>query len=72
MLWRIITWAFIITFLYRLFVRFILPVFHVTRATSHKLREMQDQMNNMQQKMPQRPKPTKRKDDDYIEYEEVK
>lgn len=50
-----------------------MPVFQITRMTQDKLRQMQENMDNMQKQ--QQPKPqaqSKVKEGDYIDYEEVK
>lgn len=61
-------------FLFRFIVRFVIPVARVTRMASSRMREMQDQMNQMQQQANNpnpapKPKPV---DGEYIDYEEVK
>lgn len=75
MFWRIITWAIVIGFVYRLMKNFIIPVSRVTSATNERLRQMQDQLKEMDNRMNQqnRPAPSpKKKDGDYIDYEEVR
>jgi hypothetical protein len=49
-------------------------MFQVTKMASQRLRQMQSQMNDMQEKMKQPPqdKPQQVKEGDYIDYEEVK
>jgi len=60
--------------LYRFIVRFLLPLFQITKMTGSQLRRMQREMEEMQQRADgreQRPaKETKR--GDYIDYEEIK
>jgi hypothetical protein len=79
MLFRLITFLFIIGIIFRVLFRFILPLFHVTSTASSRIRQMQDQMRDMESKMNQNnntnsntPKPRGKKDGDYIDYEEVK
>ena len=62
-------------FLFRFVVRFLLPLFQITRMTSHKLREMQREMNDMQQSGKNKSEPQRMRESrqgDYIDYEEVK
>ena len=72
MLFRIITWAIVIGFIYRFVVRFLFPVFHITKVTSERMRQMQKQMEEMQQKSNANQSPPQAKEGDYIDYEEVK
>jgi hypothetical protein len=72
MLFRIVTWIFVIGFLYRILSRFIFPVVRITSNTSDRLRQMQDQLNEMNRKMANDNKPKVKKDGDYIDYEEVR
>lgn len=60
-------------FLFRFITRFLLPVMKVSRMASTRMREMQQQMEEMQQKAnnPVTPKP-RTVDGDYIDYEEIK
>jgi uncharacterized protein YoxC len=57
----------------RFVIRFVLPVIRMTSAAKAKMREMQQQMEGMQQQANthQAPKP-KVSDGDYIDYEEIK
>jgi hypothetical protein len=72
MLFRIITWAIVIGLLYRFLVRFIFPVVHITKSAYDKIRQMQEQMEKMQQPSNPQPHNEQIKDGDYIDYEEVK
>ncbi len=76
MLFRIITLLFIIGILVRLFSRYIYPIVKVTSAASSRLRQMQDQINEMHRQEQQRTqtndKPIVPKKGDYIDYEEVR
>lgn len=72
MLFRIITWLFVIGIIYRVLSRFIFPVVRVTSAANDRLRQMQEQMNEMNRKMNEAPVKNKvKKEGDYIDYEEV-
>lgn len=76
MLFRIILWSIIISFLLRFVFRFLLPLFQITGAAQERIRQMQQQMEEMQQKANNNTakasaKP-KQVDGDYIDYEEVK
>jgi len=71
---RYILYPLAIIILYRFLVHFVIPMFQVTKMASQRLRQMQSQMNDMQEKMKQPPqdKPQQVKEGDYIDYEEVK
>jgi hypothetical protein len=56
----------------RFVTRFVLPIFQVTSMTQDRLRQMQQQMDNMQKKNAAPEKQKKSVDGDYIDYEEVK
>jgi hypothetical protein len=72
MLFRIITWILVIGIIYRVLVRFIFPVVHITSAANDRLKKMQDQINEMNQKAQKEAvKKPARKEGDYIDYEEV-
>lgn len=72
MLLRVIVLVIAIVMLYRFLARFILPVFQITKLTSQRLRDMQQQMEDMQQKVNTGNHNAKPKNGDYIDYEEVK
>ncbi len=74
MIIRVIFWTFIIVTAYRFLFRFVIPIFHATKMASDRVRQMQQQMNEMQDKANGKPdnKPPQMKEGDYIEYEEVK
>ena len=73
MLFRFITFLFVIWILSRLLFRYILPIFRFTAVTGNRMRQMQDQMREMDQKMNNNTaKPKVQKEGDYIDYEEVK
>jgi len=77
MLFRLITFLFVIGIIFRVLFRFILPIFHVTSTASNRMRQMQDQMKEMEQKMNNSvnnntPRPAGKKEGDYIDYEDVR
>jgi hypothetical protein len=72
---RFIVYTLGIIFLYRFIVNFLWPMLQVTRTAGKRIREMQQQMNDMQQ--PQnnqhvKSNPPCMKEGDYIDYEEIK
>lgn len=73
---RMIVYTLGFILLYRLIVNFILPVFRMSKLASERVRQMQDQMNNMQQQSNQynghQQTSQRIKEGDYIDYEEVK
>lgn len=74
MLFRFITILFVIWILARLLFRYILPIFRITAVANSRIRQMQDQMREMDQKMNNHnaPRTSGRKEGDYIDYEEIK
>jgi predicted Holliday junction resolvase-like endonuclease len=73
MIFRIILTAIIFIFITRFILRFVVPIFQVTRMTQSKLREMQEQMQNMQRQEHAKAKTHNTvKEGDYIDYEEIK
>jgi len=72
MLLRVILWTIILMMLLRFVVRFLFPVINASKTINDRLKQMQQQMNDMQEKQQtKKPTPTV-KQGDYIEYEEVK
>ena len=69
---RIITIILVVGVIYRILTRFIFPVVHITSAANDRLKQMQDQINEMNRKNTEhtQKKPVK-KEGDYIDYEEV-
>ena len=68
---------FLLYLLYKLIFDFIIPVYQTTKQVKKKMGEMQQQMNRQQQQQQQftaPPTETKStsKNEDYIEFEEVK
>ena len=77
MLFRILLWGFILVMVFRFVARFVFPILKITRVTQDRLRQMQQQMEEMQRgqgHMPPHASATKKKvkEEDYIEFEEVK
>jgi p-aminobenzoyl-glutamate transporter AbgT len=60
----------LVVVVYYIVTKLIIPFFRVYQATGHKLKEMQQKMNDMEQRM--NPKQPLGKKGDYIDYEEVK
>jgi len=72
---RMIVYTLGFILLYRLIVNFILPVFRITKLANERVRQMHDQMNNMQQSNQHnnhQHASQRIKEGDYIDYEEVK
>lgn len=70
---KIILWTLLFYVLFRFITRFVLPILKVTRMASSRMRDMQQQMEEMQQKANTPPAPERKvKEGDYIEYEEIK
>ena len=74
MFFRFITLIFVIGILFRLFSRYILPVFRITSVANDRIRQMQDQMKEMDRKVNDNNNRSTRikKEGDYIDYEEIK
>ncbi|XZF13671.1 hypothetical protein ACTHGU_17970 [Chitinophagaceae bacterium MMS25-I14] len=72
---RMIVYTLGFILLYRFIVNFIIPLFRMTRLAGERVKQMQDQMNNMHQGQTDnyvRQQPSRVKDGDYIDYEEIK
>jgi hypothetical protein len=65
-----------VIFLLRFIGKYIIPVFRLTSMTNDRLRQMQDQMREMDRKVAEQQtnnsRPKTRKSGDYIDYEEVR
>ena len=76
MLIRLITWTILFVVVYRVFAKFVLPIFNITRVTSNRLKDMQRKMEEMEQRNNINQSNSNRRSshskDDYIDYEEVK
>jgi len=66
----------IVILLLRAIGKYVRPILHLTSVTSDHLRKMQEQMEQMNRGQQAPPEPRQRRrvkrDDDYIDYEEVK
>jgi sortase (surface protein transpeptidase) len=79
-IFRILFELFVLYLLYKVIFDFIIPIYQTTKQVKQKVGEMQQKMNEHQrQEKPsfntfnkEKAKPTSNKNDDYIEYEEVK
>jgi len=74
MLKDIIVFALVTWLIYLVLNRYILPIFRITSAASNNVRKMQEQMQDMQNRMNQQQSTQKKKvekEGDYIDYEEV-
>lgn len=72
---KMILWAFFFYIMFRFVTRFLLPVIQVTRKAKAHMRDMQQQMDQMQQQANNPNTSYKRpkvQEGDYIEYEEIK
>lgn len=70
---------FLIYILYQLIFKFIIPIYQTTKKVKNQFGEMQNKMNeqmntfNQQNTQSSSPSPkSSKKDEDYIEYEEIK
>jgi sortase (surface protein transpeptidase) len=79
-IFKILFELFVLYLLYKVIFDFIIPIYQTTKQVKQKVGEMQQKMNEHQrQENPtykpfneEKTRPTKSKNDDYIEYEEVK
>jgi len=76
---RFLLYALLIWFLYNLVFRFILPVYRTTRQVKQKFREMHNRMQEEQQRQqgfnqpnPEPKSSTATRNEDYIDFEEIK
>ncbi len=73
MIIRIITWIIAVGVIYSLLNRYIFSFFRINMSTNEQLKDMQKQLKDMDKKMSQNNAPKKkRKEGDYIDYEELK
>ena len=72
----LLKWIIAIAIIYYIIKHFIFPIFQISLFTNSKIKQMQDKMKEMEQKMNQSPsaasKKGNRRDGDYIDYEEIK
>lgn len=73
-MFKLLVELFVIYLLYKLIFDFILPVYHVSKQMNKKMTEFQQQMKEKETTSPPPPQPTGKssKDNDYIDFEEVK
>ncbi len=69
-MFRFVLFLLILFLVIRFMMRFLLPVFKITRMTHQKMNEIKKQMDHMQHNAGKRS--GKHIDGDFIEYEEVK
>lgn len=69
-----IIYGILIFVIYRLIKNVVFPTLHVTRMVNNKMRDMQEKMNEMEQQQirQQSTRQQRKKEGDYIDYEEVK
>ncbi|NDC40271.1 MAG: hypothetical protein EBZ77_01785 [Chitinophagia bacterium] len=72
MIWRVISWIIVGIIVYRLLARYIFPAFFWSSNANERLRDMQQQMQEMNRKLNQQQRAPKKKDGDFIDYEELK
>lgn len=72
MILRFILWSILLTIVFRFLVRFLFPLFNITRTVTAKMREMQEQMDHLNNQQQQTHRTSAPKQGEYIEYEEVK
>jgi hypothetical protein len=74
-MFKYIVTLFLIGMFIRFLLRYILPIFRITSAANGQMKQMQEKMKAMEEKMnppsPQQARKVK-KEGDYIDYEEVK
>lgn len=72
MIFRFVLFLFILFLIIRFLMRFLLPVFKITRMTHQKMNEIKKQMDYMQQNNGNNKRAGKHIDGDFIDYEEIK
>ena len=70
----ILKWVLIIGIIYYILNRYIFPIFRITVSSGRRMEQMQQQISEMERKMAQQQpaKSRRKRDGDYIDYEEVK
>ncbi len=73
MLFKVILWVVILFFIIRFVLRFVTPLLQISRITQDRLKQMQQQMDDMHQNnnRTRSQESTKAKKGEYIDYEEV-
>lgn len=70
---KFLFWSIVLSILFRVITRFIIPVFRMASTTRQHMKKMQEQMNQMDQKVnTMSAKQPIAKTGDYIDYEEIK
>lgn len=73
MIFRFVLFLLVLFLIIRFLMRFLLPVFKITRMTHQKMNEIKKQMDYMQQNNGNNTQRAgKRIDGDFIDYEEIK
>lgn len=76
-IFRLIAELFLIYIIYKLIFEFIIPVYRSTKKIKKQFGDIQSKMQNdmnafQNRQKPPQPEPSVKKDEDYIEFEEVK
>lgn len=71
-MFKIIFWSIILIMLLRFVMRFLFPVVKASKTINDRLKQMQQQMNEMNERQQDKKAAPKVKQGDYIDYEEVK
>lgn len=72
MVFRVLTWIILGAVIYRLLNRYVLPIFHLSASANHRLKDMQRQMHELDKKMDKNNKNSRKREGDFIDYEEIK
>lgn len=72
MILRIITWIIVVGVIYSLLNRYIFSLFRINVSTNDQLRQMQAQLKEMDKKMSKNTPTKRKKEGDYVDYEEIK
>lgn len=68
-----IIYALFLYLIYKFVKGFLFPAIHITNTMSGKMREMQNKMNDLNhQQQKQQERPSRKKEGEYIDYEEIK
>ena len=72
-MFKFLTYLLVIGIIYRVITRFFFPVANISKQANDRLKQMQDQINEMNRRKaePTVQKKTSGKKGDYIDYEEV-
>lgn len=72
MIFKILIFLLVIGLILRFFLRFLLPVAAVTRMTHQRIKDINNQYENLQKNSAKTVNKSKQIDEDYIDYEEIK